>query len=460
MPGTRTATVTPTRRRLIFVNIILSCIASSLLSTALSTALTPIINEFGVEVAVGQWITSIYSLVMAVMIPMTAFLAKRVHTKTLYAGVIAVFLVGTVACMLAPNIQILLVGRALQAMGAGAITTVGQMVLLTIFPVEERGTIMGWYGLALGAAPVVAPTLGGMLADSAGWRSIFALVFAIMLLSFIYALIVFSNVLENTKERFDILSFLLTAIVFGGVTYGIGVLAEGFDVIGCIALVVGALTCVLFVRRQLHLDKPFLDVRVFSSYRFRVATIASILLYLVMIGPVTTIPMVVQTGLGGSATVSGLVLLPGSLCSIVMNPIAGRLFDKIGARGLTIVGSALSLIPMVLLAFTTTGTPLALIAVYNAIRCIGIALMMMPLLTWAMSGLRQSQTADGTALFNALNQVASAISTAVFVGLMGDADVAGFDLSTWAGAGCAVVMLIVSVLFIRYRPGTVAAGNE
>ncbi|MDE5640433.1 MAG: TetR family transcriptional regulator, partial [Bifidobacterium castoris] len=110
-----------------------------------------------------------------------------------------------------------------------------------------------------------------------------------------------------------------------------------------------------------------------------------------------------QTGLGGSATVSGLVLLPGSLCSIVMNPIAGRLFDKIGARGLTIVGSALSLIPMVLLAFTTTGTPLALIAGYNAIRCIGIALMMMPLLTWAMSGLRQSQTADGTALFNALN---------------------------------------------------------
>lgn len=168
MPGTRTATVTPARRRLIFVNIILSCIASSLLSTALSTALTPIINEFGVEVAVGQWITSIYSLVMAVMIPMTAFLAKRVHTKTLYASVIAVFLVGTVACMLAPNIQVLLIGRALQAMGAGAITTVGQMVLLTIFPVEERGTIMGWYGLALGAAPVVAPTLGGMLADSAG----------------------------------------------------------------------------------------------------------------------------------------------------------------------------------------------------------------------------------------------------------------------------------------------------
>ncbi|WP_289098269.1 DHA2 family efflux MFS transporter permease subunit [uncultured Bifidobacterium sp.] len=450
-------TVTPRRRMLMLVNIILCCIASSLLSTALSTALPPIISEFGIEVSTGQWITSIYALVMAIMIPMTAFLAKRVPTKPLYVGVIGVFLFGTALCMCAPNIQTLLLGRALQAIGGGAITTVGQIVLFAIFPIEQRGTIMGWYGLALSAAPIVAPTVGGVLADTTGWRSIFALVGVVMLLSLIFAAVVFANVLPTSRIRLDMPSFLLTAIAFGGVTYGIGTLTGGIDRIGCAALVVGIIGAVLFVRRQLRLDTPFLNVRVFQSYRFRVGVIAACLLYLVMIGPMTTIPLAVQDGMGFAATVSGLMLLPGSICSIIINPVAGKLFDRTGARRIAIVGSALTLASMIALAFVQSTTSLAVFAGVNAVRTIGISLVLMPLLTWSISGLDESMTADGTSLFNALAQMMGAVSTAVFAGIMGSRGMAGFNMSSAFGALCTLALFIVAIVFIKNRRKTAIA---
>lgn len=438
----------------IFVNIVVSCIASSLLSTALATALPPIIEEFNVEVAVGQWITSIYSLVMAIMIPMTAFLAKRVPTKPLYIGVIATFLVGTALCIFAPNIPILLVGRALQAMGGGAITTIGQIVLFSIFPMNKRGSVMGWYGLALSAAPIVAPTLGGFMCDTTGWRSIFVLVFVAMAFSLAFACIVFTNVLPTSHIGFDVFSFVLTAVAFGGTTYGIGTLAKGFDTLGCAALALGLIGAVLFVYRQLHLRKPFLNVRVFTSYRFRMGVIAGCLLYFVMIAPMTTIPLVVQAGFGLTATISGLVLLPGAICGIVMNPIAGKLYDHIGARRIVIVGSSVTLISMVSFMLIRDTTPVAMISVGNALRCFGSSLVMMPLMTWAISGLTEEETADGTSLYNALTQMIGSVSTAVSAGIMGNRGVNGFDMSSGLGALIAVALLAVCILFVKYRPDT------
>lgn len=176
-----------------------------------------------------------------------------------------------------------------------------------------------------------------------------------------------------------------------------------------------------------------------------------------MIGPMTTIPLAVQDGMGFVATVSGLMLLPGSLCSIVMNPIGGALFDRIGARRIAIVGSALTLASMVALVFMQSTTSLAMFAGINAVRTIGISLVLMPLLTWSVSELDESKTADGTSLFNALAQTMGAVSTAVFAGIMGNRGMTGFNLSSAFGALCALVLLIVAVVFIRNRRADAAA---
>lgn len=142
--------ISDNRRTLIFINILITSIASSFLSTALSTALPPIINDFQLDLVTGQWLTSIYSLVMGIMMPLTAFLITRFPAKPLYLATIALFLGGLLICILAPNFPLMMAGRIMQACSNGIITSMTQVVLMRIYPRERQGTIMGWYGLSVG----------------------------------------------------------------------------------------------------------------------------------------------------------------------------------------------------------------------------------------------------------------------------------------------------------------------
>lgn len=214
--------MTNRQKMLIFINIMITCIASSMLATALTTALPPIMEDFGLTIATGQWLTSGYSLAMGIMMPLTAFLITRFPTKRLYVTAIGLFIAGLLICVLAPSFPVMMVGRILQASGNGILTSMAQVILLTVFPEDKRGTIMGWYGLSVGAAPVIAPTLAGVLVDSFGWQMIFYIDAVIMAVSFVFALIVFRDVLETKKQKFDVSSFVMSAVAFGGVTLGIG----------------------------------------------------------------------------------------------------------------------------------------------------------------------------------------------------------------------------------------------
>ena len=208
--------ITDRRRTLIFINILISCIASSMLSTALTTALLPMTESLNISVSTGQWLTSGYSLVMGIIMPLTAFMITRFPTRRLYLSGIGVFIVGLVISACAFNFPMMMAGRVLQASGNGILMSMAQVVLLTIYPPEKRGTVMGWYGLASGAAPVIAPTIAGVLVDTIGWRSIFYIVLGVMMISFVFAICVFDDVLDTRKKKFDIVSFALSIFAFGG----------------------------------------------------------------------------------------------------------------------------------------------------------------------------------------------------------------------------------------------------
>ncbi|MCM1412052.1 MAG: MFS transporter [Lachnospiraceae bacterium] len=264
--------LTSKKRMLIFVNVVISCIACSMLATALSTALPPIIRDLDISVTTGQWLTSGYSLMMAITMPLTAFLVNRFPTKRLYCSAIMIFIVGLVVCAFSVNFPVMMAGRLLQAAGNGMLTSMAQVITLTIFPVEKRGTAMGWYGMSVGAAPIIAPTIAGIMVDFAGWRMIFIASLVIMVVSFVYALIVFEDVLDNVKKKFDVVSFVMSAFAFGGITLGIGNIGSyGFpDVQVILPLLLGIAGGSLFVYRQLHMDEPFLELRTLSNKDYAV----------------------------------------------------------------------------------------------------------------------------------------------------------------------------------------------
>lgn len=457
--------ITKNRRTLIFINIIISCIATSMLATALTTALPDMVRDFSISVTTGQWLTSGYSLSMGIMMPLTAFLINRFSSRRLYMTAIIGFLIGLLLCVIAPNFPVLMLGRVLQACGNGILTSMAQVIILTIYPDKQKGTAMGWYGLSVGAAPVIAPTLAGVLVDHFGWRMIFYAAMAIMIISLIFTICTFTNVLDTAEKKFDVISFILSAFAFGGITLGIGNLGNYpfFSVQVLLLLAVGAAAGAVFVHRQLHLTEPFLELRILSNKEYALSVIGSMLLYLVMMGSSIIMPLYVQSIMGCSATTSGLVTLPGSLVMAIISPFAGKIYDKVGMKILFLTGAACMLISNLGMILINMQTPIWLPAGYNVIRCIAIGCLMMPIITWGTHGLSKNSTAHATALLTSLRTIAGALGTAVFVSIMtvvanhsaasyGDnAQMHGLNVTFAAMSLASAVLLFIAVFFVKKR---------
>jgi len=407
------------RRTLVFINLLITCIASSLLATALTTALPPIIEDFQISMATGQWLTSAYSMAMGIIMPLTAFLITRFPTKRLYMTGIIFCIAGLGICAIAPNFSFLMGGRILQACGNGILNSMAQVILLTIYPPDQQGSIMGWYGLSIGAAPVIAPTLAGIVIDYFSWRVIFYIAIVIMIFSFVFAMFVFDNFMDTVIKKFDICSFLLSAFAFAGITLGIGNISSyGFVVSALLPLLIGIIAAVLFVYRQLHQETAFLELRILKYKNYMLSVISSMLLYFIMMGTSILMPLYVQSIMGYSATICGLVLLPGSLSMALISPFAGKIYDKFGMKSLFIVGSICLLFGNLGMVFVTMETTLLLPTIYNIVRSIAIGCLLMPLVTWGIGSIKRDVTAHGTALLNSLRTIAGAIGSAVSVGIM------------------------------------------
>lgn len=457
--------ITGSRRTMIFICLIVSGIASSTLSTAMTTALPNVVEYFGVSTSIGQWVTSGYSLAMGMVMPLTAFLITRFPTKRLYLAGIGGFILGLLLSIFAGNFGVMMAGRILQACGNGILMSAAQVVILTVYPFEKRGTMMGTYGLATTVAPIVAPTIAGLLIDAFGWKSIFYVVLVIMAVSFLLSALFFDDVLEIQEKKFDVLSFAESIVAFGGITLGIGNISS-FGILSVQAglpLLAGVVVCAAFMYRQCGLEKPFLDVRILGNRNYAVSVISSMVLYLVMMGSSVMMPLYVQDVMGCSAVTSGLVTLPGSLATAVVSPFAGKIYDKMGIKKLFIAGSAALLASNIGMCFLTMSTPLWVAAAFNVIRNISIGSLMMPLLTWGTQNVDTGKVADASSLLTSFRTIAGSIGSAVFVGIMtvvsensaetygSRAMIHGMNVSFFWMAVGALVLLLISIFGVRKK---------
>jgi len=411
--------VSDKRRLLMFININISCIATFMLGTALTTSLPPIMKDLHITVNTGQWLTSGMALFLAIMTPCTAYLITRFKTKRLYCTSMLFFIIGMVICAFATKFWMMMVGRIIQGCGNGILNAMAQVIILTIFPPEKRGTYMGWYGLSSGVAPVISPIIAGILADTIGWRSIFFLAIGIMGVSFIFALAVFDDVLPTIQKEFDTVSLVLSALSFGGITLGVGNLGS-YQILSWqvgFSFVLGLISGCLFSYRQLHISVPFLDIRVFKHRNFTIAVISMTLLQAILMGPTMIFPVYVQEIKGRSATISGLVTLPGSLAMALVSPFAGNIYDRIGMKQLFIVGSTILIFSHFVVYFISVHQSIWILSGINIFRSVALGILLMPLVTWSMKGIPVVKTSDATALFNSIRYIGNAVGTAIFISI-------------------------------------------
>ena len=408
-----------TRKQIIIVVILLSGTVIAVLNqTLLSPALPAIMADMQVDAPTVQWLTSAYSLVEAIIIPLSAYLIGRFPTRKLFIIGISLFAIGSLLAAIAPVFAVLLLGRMFQAAATGIVMPMVFTVILLIFPREKRGSAMGIVSLVIGFAPAVGPSVSGLLVDSVGWRALFVVVFALSLIIIVLAAWRLESYGEFEATSFDKPSVALCSLGLLSLLYGLSSITSTSTVAVSIALIVaGLLLLAFFVRRQLKLEVPLLKVNTLKTRNYRITVIVVACLQAALVGTGVLLPIYLQNLLGISALETGFIMLPGAIIGALVGYFSGRWFDKFGVRKVLIPSAFVFLLGGIgLVAFDLDTSIIFIIAVYTALS-VGMMGTITPINTWGINSLDNKVIQHANALSNTLNQVGASLGTAILVSL-------------------------------------------
>ena len=397
-------------RNVMFAMILIGTFAGMLGQTFLSTAYPTLMDKFNISLSTAQGATTWYLLANGIMVPVSAYLTTKIPTRWLFMIAYGFTAAGTLIVMIAPtsNYNIFLLGRVVMAMGAGISLPLMMTVITNIFPPEKIGVPMGMGGLVIGLAPGIL-----QLGD---WCTLFLAPFVLLIIVIVLTPFLMADVLPNRNMKLDFISLLESLLGFGLFLYGFtNVGNDGWgDAQSVIApIIIGLVIIAFFIRRQLHMADPFLDLSVFKIKQFTVTTIAAAINTMAMMGVEMMLPTYIQNVHGLTALQSGLLLLPGSVMMALMSPIAGGIYDKFGAKKLSFIGFILLAIGTLPYLFLTATTPEAFITITYWVRFVAIGLIMMPLITSGMNALPVEKSAQGSASNNTVRMIASSVVVAI-----------------------------------------------
>lgn len=432
----------------IIVALMIGIFLAILNETLLNVAYPDLMIQLVVEATTVQWLSTVFLLIMGILVPISALLIQWFTTRQMFLGAMIFFLIGTIVCAIAPNFAFLLIGRIIQAIGTGLMLPVLMNTILIIIPPEKRGAAMGTMGLVITFAPAIGPTLSGLIVQTLDWRWLFIIIIPLTIISIIFAAIFLKNVTPVTKPKVDIVSIIFSTLGFGGIVLGFSGAGEGDGGWGApqvyVSIIVGIISLAYFIWRQLRLKEPLLDLRVFKYPMFTISSILLIVMMMTMFSTMILIPLYLQNALALSALSAGLVLLPGGILNGIMSPVSGRLFDKYGPKGLVLIGSLLLVIDLFLFTHLTAAAHPAFVVILHCILMLAISLVMMPAQTNGLNELSKEHYPHGSAIMNTLMQVSGAIGTAFFITIMSNRQAAYLE-EAGAGASPTPVQLAESL---------------
>jgi len=297
------------------------------------------------------WVLTSYLVANAIILPMGAWFSMLMGRKRFYMICVGVFTVSSVLCGMAPTLGLLIFFRILQGLGGGALQPISQAILVESFPREKQGMAMAFYGMGVVVAPVIGPTLGGWITDNFSWGWIFFINLPVGILS----LLLTSSLVHDPPYmvrkslgsgfRIDYMGFALLALGLGSLEI---VLDEGqrqdwFSSNFIVSFAILTAVCLVgVVIWELRQKQPVIDFHVLKERNFALATLSMLVLGFVLYGSTALLPLFLQTLLGYTALLSGMVLSPGGVAICICMPFVGYLLHKYEARWLVIFGVSVS----------------------------------------------------------------------------------------------------------------------
>lgn len=324
--------------------VIFGTFMSILDSTIVNIAIPRLQSAFGTDLNSVQWVLTAYTLAQGVATPLTAFFADRIGIKRFYILSLIGFTLGSALCGIAWSLPVLILFRIFQGATGAFLTPLAITLLYREFPPQERGTVMGAFGVPILVAPAIGPTIGGYIVTYINWQLIFYINLPIGIVGLLMAFFFLREGEIIRDKHFDIPGFVLSAVGLGLLLYGLSdASTDGWlsgPVLG--SLVGGAFLLVIFVAVELSIARrgrqPLLDLSVFADRSFTTSSIASLLVVFSLFGGLFLIPVYLENLRGLSAFNAGLVLLPQAFASMVTMLLGGRLVDRFGVRAIVIPG--------------------------------------------------------------------------------------------------------------------------
>ncbi|GFZ27634.1 DHA2 family efflux MFS transporter permease subunit [Lactobacillus corticis] len=394
--------------------LMLGAFVGMLSETSLNIALPQLMKAFEVSTGTMQWMVTGYMLVIGIVLPLSSLLTKWFSTKKLVIFGLSAFLVGAIISALAPVFSVLLIGRMIQGIGTGIILPLMFTVAMRIFPPYKLGTVMGACAMVIMLAPAIGPTLTGIILGALSWNWIFWCFVPVLVVALIFAITSIKSTNELTKPVVDVPSIIESVVGFAAIVSGVSLIADmGFSPLVIILLIVGIVVVGLYVRRQITLENPILNLKIFSVEAFRVGALIVMVDFGIILSAMYLLPQYIQSGRLLAVALTGIIMLPGGIINAITSAFAGRIYDSIGARKPAMIGFVLAFIGVLMFIFVSTKTPVWYIILAHVILMIGCSLAMSPSQTYALNAIQGRASADGSTIMNTLQQIVGAISTAI-----------------------------------------------
>jgi len=388
-------------------------------STVVNVAIPKLVTAFNSSLSTIQWTVTGYTLALSAVIPLAGWLTDRFGAKRIFLITIALFTIGSVLCSLATTPTQLIVYRIFQGLGGGMVAPIGMAMVFRLAPPGKIGSVMAVLGIPMMLAPALGPVLSGWLVEYASWQWIFLLNLPIGIIALFFGIKYIGKTGRKAVPALDLWGIFLAPIAFATLSYAVHEGGTSWTSMKTmVSLIVGVIALGLFILVELRQQQPLLELRVFRSSDFSRGIVLTWVMQIALFGSFLLIPFFLQRVQGYSPLHSGLILLPQALFAGIMMPVGGRLYDKLGARPVVLVGLTIITGALFMFSKVTIDTGLVYIMSSLALMGGGMGLSMMALNTHVLQAAPLRLVTRVTSLTTAAQQVMVSFAVAGLTGYL------------------------------------------
>lgn len=386
-------------------------------TSVVNVALDHIRGSLSAGIDESTWTITSYLVSNAIIIPMTGWLSRMFGRKRYLIFSITLFTVSSFLCGSAWSLQSLIFFRILQGIGGGAMQPISQSILLETFPPQQHGIAMAVFGVGIMFGPIIGPLLGGWITDNWSWHWIFFINIPIGVISVLMVMYFIKDphYMQKMKMKIDYWGLALLATGLGclQIVLDKGQQENWFSSEFIFWMTVASVTSlVLFIVVEFFAEHPIVDLRTFKNISFSTGTVVMFFAFFNLFASIVLLPIYLQSLMGYTATLAGVVLGPGGVATLVAMPIAGRLVTKVNPKGLLAFGIIIAAYSTYLMSNFNLTADFYTLLWPRIVLGIGMGFLFIPLTTLTLSSIKKEEMGNATSIYNLLRNLGGSFGVA------------------------------------------------